>query len=78
MTSLSDVKQAAIIEAFKSTSRYLDDIFNIDNPYFEGMASRIYPPELQLNKANTSDTEAPFLCPATRKWRGIMLYPPKF
>ena len=20
----------------------------------------------------------PFLCPATRKWRGIMLYPPKF
>ena len=25
MTSLSDVKQAEIIEAFKSTSRYLDD-----------------------------------------------------
>ena len=23
------------------------------------MANRIYPPELQLNKANTSDTEAP-------------------
>ena len=33
----------------------------IDNPYFEGMVNRIYPPELQLNKANTSDTEAPFL-----------------
>ena len=31
------------------------------NPYFEGMVNRIYPPELQLNKANTSDTEAPFL-----------------
>ena len=29
--------------------------------YFEGMANQIYPPELQLNKANTSDTEAPFL-----------------
>ena len=29
--------------------------------YFEGMVNRIYPPELQLNKANTSDTEAPFL-----------------
>ena len=28
--------------------------------YFEGMVNRIYPPELQLNKANTSDTEAPF------------------
>ena len=61
MTSLSDVKQAEIIEAFKSTSRYLDDLLNIDNPYFEGMVNRIYQPELQLNEANTSDTEAPFL-----------------
>ena len=34
---------------------------NIDNPYFEGIVSRIYPSELQLNKANTSDIEAPFL-----------------
>ena len=55
------LEQAEIIEAFKSTSRYLDDLLNIDNPYFEGMVNRIYPPELQLNKANTSDTEAPFL-----------------
>ena len=37
------------------------DLLNIDNPYFEGMVNRIYPPELQLNKANTADTEAPFL-----------------
>ena len=59
MTPLSDVKQAEIIEAFKSTSRYLDDLLNIDNPYFEGMVNRIYPPELQLNKAFA--TEAPFL-----------------
>ena len=50
-----------IIGAFKSTSRYLDDLLNIDNPYFEGMVNRIYPPELQLNKANTSEIEAPFL-----------------
>ena len=34
---------------------------NIDNPYFEGMVNQIYPPKLQLNKANTTDTEAPFL-----------------
>ena len=61
MTSLSDVKQAKIIEAFKSTTRYLDDLLNLDTPYFEGMVNRIYPPELQLNKANTSDTEAPCL-----------------
>ena len=39
----------------------MDDLLNIDSPYFEGMVNRIYPPELQLNKANTSDTEAPFL-----------------
>ena len=38
MTSLSYIKQAEIIEAFKSTSRYLDDLLNIDNPYFEGMS----------------------------------------
>ena len=25
------------------------------------MVNQIYPPELQLNKANTSDNEAPFL-----------------
>ena len=61
MTPLSDVKQSEIIEAFKATSRYLDDLLNIDNPYFEGKVNRIYPPELQLNKANTSDTGAPFL-----------------
>ena len=34
---------------------------NIDNPYFEGIVNQIYPTELQLNKANISDTEAPFL-----------------
>ena len=53
--------QADIIQALNSTSRYLDDLLNIDNPYFEGMVNQIYPPELNLNKANTSDTEAPFL-----------------
>ena len=39
----------------------LDDLLNLDNPYFEGMVKQIYPPELQLNKANNTDTEAPFL-----------------
>ena len=60
MTSLSVDNQADIIGAFNSTCRYLDDLLNIDNPYFEGMVNKIYPPELQFNKANTSDTEAPF------------------
>ena len=59
--SLSDNNQTNIIEAFNSTSRYLDDLLNIDNPYFEQMIGQIYPTELQLNKSNSSDTEAPFL-----------------
>ena len=59
--SLSDNNQADIIEAFNSTSGYLDDLLNTDNPYFERMVGQIYPTELQLNKANSSDTEAPFL-----------------
>ena len=61
MMSLSDDKQADVIDAFNTTSRYLDDILNINNVYFDNMVSQIYPSELQLNKANTSDTEAAFL-----------------
>ena len=49
MLSLSDNNQADIIEAFNSTSRYSDDLLNIDNPYFEQMVGQIYPTELQLN-----------------------------
>ena len=58
MLSFSDIYQADIIEAFNSTSRYLDNWLNIDNPYFSQMVSQIYPTELQLNNANPSDTEA--------------------
>ena len=35
MLSLSANNQTGIIEAFKSTFRYLDDLLKIDNPYFE-------------------------------------------
>ena len=59
--SLSRENQADIIEAFNSTSRYLDDLLNIDNIYFDQMVDRIYPTELQFNRANSSDTGAPFL-----------------
>ena len=61
MRETSDNNQTDIIEAFNSTSRNLDDLINIDNPYFEQMVGQIYPTELQLNKVNSSDTEAPFL-----------------
>ena len=61
MRSLSNDNQADVIDAFNTTSRYLDDILNINNVYFDIMVSQKYPSELQLNKANTSDTEATFL-----------------
>ena len=41
MMSLSDDKQADIIDAFNATSRYLDDNFNINNAYFDTMVSQI-------------------------------------
>ena len=44
MDSLNHDNQADVIEAFNSNSRYLDDLLNIDNPYFEGMVNQIYPP----------------------------------
>ena len=50
MLSLSDNNQTVIIKAFNSTSRYLDDLLNIDNPYFEQMVGQIYPTALQLKK----------------------------
>ena len=57
MISLSHDKKANIIDAFNITSKYLDDIFNIDNVYFDNMVSQIYHTELLRNKANTSATE---------------------
>ena len=70
MTSLSGDNQADIIEAFNSTSRYLD------NPYFEGMVNQIHPPELHLNKANTSYTEVPLFIYIFLFL--IVVFPPKF
>ena len=60
MKSLTKEKRYDLIDAFTSTSRYLDDLLIIDNILFEDMVYRIYPAELQLNKANASDTEAAF------------------
>ena len=61
MLSLSDNNQTDTIEAFNSTSSYLDDLLYIDNPYSKQMVGQIYPYKLKLNKANSSDTEAPIL-----------------
>ena len=61
MKSLTKEKRYDLIDVFNSTSRYLDDLLNIENIHFEHMVHRLYPAELQLNNANASDTEAAFL-----------------
>ena len=61
MSALHKSKQYHLIEMFNDTSRYLDDIFTIDYPEFEKNIPDIYPTELQLNKAKTSDIETSFL-----------------
>ena len=58
MLSFSDDNKSAVIEAPNSTSRYLDDLLNIDNNFFDSIVNRIHPSELQLIKANVSDAEA--------------------
>ena len=48
------------MEFFSSYCQY-DDFLNINTSYYEEMVTQIYPTELQLNKANSADTEVPFL-----------------
>ena len=43
MLSLSEDNQSGVIEAFNSTSRYLDGLLNIDNNFFDSMVNRISP-----------------------------------
>ena len=59
--SLSKDNASDVVEAFNSTSRYLDVLLNIDNKFFGSMVNRVYPSKLQLNKTNVSDTESSFL-----------------
>ena len=61
MSDLQKYKRHDLIDMFNDTSRYLDDIFTIDNPDFEKYIPDIYPAELQLNKANSSDKQTSFL-----------------
>ena len=61
MSNLHKSKQYDLIDWFNDTSRYLDDIFNIDNPEFEKHIPDIHPTELELNKAITSDKDTFFL-----------------
>ena len=47
MKSLTKEKRYVMIDAFNSTSRYLDDLLNINNIHFEQVVHKIYPAELQ-------------------------------
>ena len=67
MLSLSQEIPSDVNETFHSTARYLDDPLNIDNNFFDSMVNPFYRSELQLNKANVSDTEISF-------WIYIYLY----
>ena len=75
MMSLSGDKQADIVDAFNTTSRYLDDILNINNIYLNNMVSQIFPAELQLNKANTSKDRFFLTCICSFL---MILFVPKF
>ena len=57
MMSIADFNRAYIIEAFNTTSRYLDDILSINIIYFYNMGKSDMPfREFRCNKTNTSDT----------------------
>ena len=47
-----------MLKLFLHFTKHLDVVYNldIDNLYFESMFYQIYPPELQLKKANAPDT----------------------
>ena len=53
MLHLSPDSQLDVIEAFNNTSRYLDDILNMNNDFFDRMVHEIYPKELTLTKFRT-------------------------
>ena len=78
MSNLQKSKRFDLIDKFNDTSRYLDDIFIIDNPTFPEHIPAIYPRELQLNKANTSNKETSFLDLNISIYILVMIFRPAF
>ena len=60
MMSLSDDGWGDVVDALNTASRYSDDILNINGVWFDNMVGQVYSSELQLSKADASDTEAKF------------------
>ena len=52
MSDLHNSKRYDLIDMFNDISRYLGDIFTIDNPEFEKNIPDIHLAELQVNKRN--------------------------
>ena len=82
MISLSKTKQANFIESFNSKSRYLDDLSNIDYPYFErygqsNLSTRsLIKPMLQIPKPHLwidIDLSLMVLCPLKYRMTLILL-----
>ena len=48
LCTLTHFNKIDVIEAFRFISKYLDDLLNIDNSYFEQMVGQEYPTELQV------------------------------
>ena len=67
MKKLSSDNQADVIKAFNLTSRYLDDLLKIDNPYFEGM---VY----QINHLNCNLIKLILQIPRPHFWIYICLF----
>ena len=61
MSHFHKSKRYDLIDMFNDTFRYLDYIFTVDYPEFEKHIPVIYPTQLQLNKANTSEKKQSFL-----------------
>ena len=61
MYHLLKSKRHDLIDKFNDTSRYIDDIFTIDNLEFEKHIPDKYQTEFQLNEAYASDKETSFL-----------------
>ena len=61
MLSLSPDNQPEVIRDINGTSSFLDDILNVNNPYFHHIVRKIYPTEHVRNKTNSSDITSSFL-----------------
>ena len=70
MISLSGNKQADVIDVFNTTSRYFDDMLNINNVYFDNMLVKYIPDK----KRNAPLRFFPLSSPFNTKMLIVMKY----